>query len=109
MADKIFAQGMYFKKEENSPDYVIGNLSIKVPEAIPFIQQHENNAGYVNIDIKKSKGGKLYCELNTYIKKSETPKNEVEENQKGLSEVKTKSEDTIEYPEEDINPEDIPF
>ena len=35
---------------------------------IPFLQAHENNAGYVNCDVKESREGKLYVELNAYKK-----------------------------------------
>jgi hypothetical protein len=33
-----------------------------------FLQQHEKPDGWVNIDLKESKGGKLYAELNTWTK-----------------------------------------
>lgn len=82
--DKIFADGFRFEKpREGSPEFVKGRISVKVPEAIAFLEQHQNNGGWVNIDLKKSQGGKLYLELNTW-----TPK-------------KTD--------EEDINPDEIPF
>ena len=29
MADKVFADGFSFKRRENAPDFVIGNLSIE--------------------------------------------------------------------------------
>lgn len=104
MAEKIFAKGIYFSQRVGAPVYVKGSLSIKVSEAISFLEQHVNGSGYVNIDVKESKGGKLYCELNTYVAKSKTPRNEVEDNQAKLNDM-----DTIEYPEEDINPDEIPF
>jgi hypothetical protein len=69
--EKTFAKGFIFKKAENAPDFVIGNLSIKVDEAIEFIKSNENN-NWVNLDIKKSKDNKFYIELNTY-KKSDLP------------------------------------
>lgn len=75
MADKIFAEGMYFEKpHENAPEFVKGKISIKVAQAVPFLEKHENGGGYVNLDLKKSKEGKLYLELNQYIKeKKEEP------------------------------------
>jgi len=95
--DKIFAQGMMFKPPSaNAPDFILGGVSFKVDEFIAFLQAHNTNAGWVNVDIKESKGGKWYCELNTY--KPDRPNLEPKE------EVPT-----IEYPEEEINPDDLPF
>jgi|TARA_R110002074_G_scaffold250691_5_gene422324 hypothetical protein len=63
--EKIFADGFLFKRKENAPDFVIGSQSIKVDEAIQFLTDNVKN-GWVNIDIKMSKGGKYYCELDTW-------------------------------------------
>lgn len=64
--EPIFAKGLYFQKREQAPSYVVGALSVKVAEFSAFIAQNQNNAGYCNIDIKQSKGGKYYAELNTF-------------------------------------------
>lgn len=105
--EKIFADGMHFQRRDGAPTFVVGQVSFKVPEAIPFLTRHQNNAGYVNVDIKISQGGKYYIELNTY-KPSNNPANspvrQEEKNQSDLNEL-----DTIEYPEEQFNAEDIPF
>jgi hypothetical protein len=63
--EKIFAQGFSFKRNEKAPDFVIGRLSIKIDEATVFMK---NNAkgGWVNLDVKKSKGGAYYIELDTF-------------------------------------------
>ncbi len=61
------ASGFYFDKpREGAPDFVKGKLSIKVSEAMELIKKHENNAGYVNLDLLKSKAGKLYMTVNTF-------------------------------------------
>jgi hypothetical protein len=65
MTEKIFAKGINFKKRAGSPDFVIGNLNIKVDEAIETLKQNENN-GWVNLDILTSKEGKPYVEVNTW-------------------------------------------
>ncbi len=101
--EKIFADGMHFQKRDGAPTFVVGQVSFKVPEVIPFLNKHQNNAGYVNVDIKISQGGKYYMELNTYKPTNNVVKQE-ERNQSELNNL-----DTIEYPEEQINPEDIPF
>lgn len=68
--EKIFPKGIYFERpREGAPEFIKGRINIKVPELIPFIQANQNNAGYVNLDLKKSKEGKLYLELNTFTPK----------------------------------------
>ena len=65
--EKIWADGFRFEKpREGAPEFVKGRISIKVPEAIAFLNLHQSNAGWVNLDLKKSKEGKLYLELNTF-------------------------------------------
>ena len=62
----VFADGFIFKRpREGAPEFVKGALSIKVDEAIAFLQKH-NNAGWVNLDLKNSQGGKLYLQLNDW-------------------------------------------
>lgn len=66
MADeKVFADGFIFKRNNNAPDFVVGRMSIKLDDAIAFLKEHQSN-GWVNIDIKKSQGGKFYTELDTW-------------------------------------------
>jgi len=65
MAEKIFEEGFVFKKNPNSPEFVIGRLSIKADEAINFIDNNAKN-GWVNISIMQSRGGAYYCELDTF-------------------------------------------
>jgi len=70
MPEKIFADGMFFKRpREGAPDFVRGAISIKVAEFIPFIEKHAKD-GWVNLDLKNSKGDKLYLELNTWQKET---------------------------------------
>ena len=64
--DPVFADGFIFKRpREGAPEFVKGALSLKVDEAIAFLQKH-NNAGWVNLDLKNSQGGKLYLQLNDW-------------------------------------------
>lgn len=63
--EKIFAEGILFKRNEKAPEYVVGNLSVKLEEAIPFLQQHAKN-GWTNLSIMLSKGGKYYLQIDTY-------------------------------------------
>ena len=41
--DKIFADGFIFKRRENAPDFVIGNISVKVDEAVAFLKANHKN------------------------------------------------------------------
>lgn len=68
--EKVFAKGIYFDKpKEGSPDFVKGKISVKVDDFIAFAKEHEKKSGYINLDLKKSKEGKLYLELNSWEKK----------------------------------------
>lgn len=73
MAEKVFAKGLYGKQpRENAPDFVVGSVSVKVEDFIPFLHANVNEKGYVNIDLLKGKEGKLNCVLNEYgLKKKE--------------------------------------
>jgi len=67
----VFADGIIFKRpREGAPDFVKGSLSFKVEEAVAFLQKHVDN-GWVNVDLKKSKGGKLYLQLNDWKPKGD--------------------------------------
>jgi hypothetical protein len=69
--EKIFADGFSFKRSDNAPDFVVGKQSIKVDEAIAFLKANAKN-GWVNLDIKRAKGGNFYCELDTWVAKPRT-------------------------------------
>lgn len=65
MSDKVFVDGMVVKRHEKAPDFVICNLSLKGKELVEFMRQHQKD-GWVNVQIKRSQGGKLYAELDTW-------------------------------------------
>lgn len=69
--EKVFAEGIIFKRNENAPDFVVGAMSVKVEEAVPFLQANAKN-GWTNLQIKQSQGGKYYVELDTFEPKSKT-------------------------------------
>lgn len=75
--ETIFADGIIFKRpREGAPAFVKGAMSVKVDEAIAFLQKHAKN-GWVNLDLLSSKDNtKLYFKLNTYEpeKKEDAPK-----------------------------------
>jgi len=74
--DKVFADGIIFKRNDNAPSFAIGKLSFKVDEAIAFLQANDKN-GWVNCNINKAQSGKIYIELDTWeangFQKKEAP------------------------------------
>lgn len=70
MSDKVFVDGMVVKRHEKAPDFVICNLSLKGKELVEFMRQHQKD-GWVNVQIKRSQGGKLYAELDTWEPKEQ--------------------------------------
>ena len=85
--EKIFADGFILKRRDNAPDFVLGSLSVKLEEALPFLNSNQKN-GWVNVDIKQSQNGKYYMQLDTW---EPTPKAEP-----------TKAEATLEEPKDDL-------
>lgn len=97
--EKIFAEGFIFKRSEKAPDFVVGNLSLRVDEAITFLKNNDKN-GWVNLSIKKARSGNYYLELDTFEPSKQ-------------SQTKTKSAPTKNTKEEDVAPpiddEELPF
>lgn len=69
--ETIFADGFRIEKpKEGSPEFVKLRLSFKVAEFIELLKKYENNAGWVNMDMLKSKdGSRLYATVNTFVPK----------------------------------------
>ncbi len=63
--ETVFADGLIFKLKDNQPDFVIGNISVKVEEFVKFLNAHSDN-GWVNIQVLKSQAGKPYAKLDTW-------------------------------------------
>jgi len=63
--EKVFADGFSFKRRAGAPDFVIGNISVKVDDAVAFLQKNAKG-GWVNLDILTAKSGKQYIELNQW-------------------------------------------
>lgn len=61
--------GLYPKKRDGQPDFVIGKLSINVAQFREWMQKYmkENaNAEWINLDMLVSKAGKGYAKLDTW-------------------------------------------
>jgi len=72
----IFASGIYFKMPKvDTPDFVLLDASIKAHDLFLWCQSHQDNKGWVNITIKRSKSGVVYADLNNWkptVKDSDT-------------------------------------
>ena len=65
----VFADGLIVKKPgENAPDFIKLDMAYKVDEFIKFLKDNEYN-GWVNTNLKISKQGKLYVQLNDYARR----------------------------------------
>ena len=68
--EKIFADGFSFSTRENQPDFVVGRVSVKVDDAIPFLKKHASEKGWVNLNVLVGRSGNPYVELVTFKPKS---------------------------------------
>lgn len=68
MSDKDieFVDGLFFKEPRaQAPDYVKGSISIQPGKLAAWCQTHAGEE-WVNVDVKESKGGKVYCAVNDW-------------------------------------------
>lgn len=109
MADKILPKGIYFNSpRDGAPEFVKGSISIKVADAITFLQDNQNGGGYVNIDVLTAKEtGKPYCVLNTYVKQEAPQVVKEAQAQESLNNMDKFT--APEYPDDAIDISDIPF
>jgi hypothetical protein len=64
--DNNFPAGFIWKKPaDNAPDFVKGKISIKVSEFKNWLDENVNN-DWVNLDVLKSKEGKIYAKKNDW-------------------------------------------
>jgi poly(A) polymerase Pap1 len=84
--EKVFANGFIFKRRDNAPEFVIGELSVRVSEAVEFLQRYDKN-GWVNLNINISKSGKKYVELNTFEPKPQEQQQPQQEKQQDANRV----------------------
>lgn len=66
MTEKLFAKGIFYKRRESAPDFVIGNLSVKKDDFVEFVNEHAGSDGWLNLNILKSQSGKPYIEVDTW-------------------------------------------
>ena len=65
--DIEFPSGLYFDRRDNAPDFVIGQISIVKHKFLEWLAQADaSGKGYVNLDVKRSRDGKLYVSVNKW-------------------------------------------
>ena len=66
--ETVFADGFFFERpKEGAPEFIKGKISIQAEKAIAFINAHKSEAGYINLDLCKSREkGTLYLKLNNF-------------------------------------------
>jgi len=105
--DPVFADGFIFKRpREGAPEFVKGALSLKVDEAIAFLQKH-NSGGWVNLDLKNSQGGKLYLQLNDWKPPTQDAAQPPSRAPQAPTQAGTNPQDSQDAPA--ITDKDIPF
>ena len=66
-----YVKGMFAKRNEKAPDFVVCSLSVKTDEFIQFLRENTNDKGYVNLQVLKSRDkGTLYAVLDTFEPKT---------------------------------------
>jgi len=88
--EKIYAKGLFAKRNENAPEFVICGLSVKTDDLTQFLKENTNEKGYVNLQVLKSREkGTLYAVVDTFEPKASTTSTEVKKA------VKTQVNDTF--------------
>ena len=102
MSDVEFADGFFFKRNDNAPDWAIGKLSINLDKARKTFSDHVKD-GWLNLEIKQSKNGKYYVQIDTW------EPNPAEVNANGMMQAKAAAEPIVEQPPFIDDGEDLPF
>ena len=74
--EKVFADGFKFKlPNENAPDWVVGEMSVRVESAIAWLKTYVKKDGYVNLKINISGSSqKPYIQLDDFVPDSKKRK-----------------------------------
>lgn len=106
MSEEVeFPKGLMVKaKHENAPDYVLCKLSIRREELIEWLQGKDGD--WINLDVKESKGGKLYAAVDTW-----KPDNQRggSGGSRGGAPQRTRPHQSKPAPVDDFDDQEIPF
>jgi len=77
---KEFCKGLYFTEtdltkniETNEKQFIFFKVSIRKKELIEYLESQNNDDDWTNIDVKRSRTGKFYGEVNTYKPREDNP------------------------------------
>lgn len=109
MEEKIFVDGIFIElPSEKAPAFVKYKISYNAKKMIDWLQQHQNEKGWVNTTLLESRNGKLYQQLDTY-----KPSQEVKDFEKEVQEIIRKREEEpderVDEVDRDKTLDDIPF
>jgi len=106
-----FVDGLIIKEpRQGAPEFIKGSISIKRQELIAWLSGKQDD--WINVDIKVSKGGKWYAQVNSWKPENgggNSGQNAPAQSAPNNSAPAPVSSGSIEYPSDEINPEDIPF
>ena len=69
--ENVFVKGMFVKRNEKAPDFVVCSISLKIDEFAKFVKENKNDKGYLNVQVLKSKDkGTMYAVLDTFEPKT---------------------------------------
>lgn len=101
--DPEFVDGLIIKAPRSgAPEFVKGSISIKREELIGWLSQKSDE--WINLDIKESRGGKWYAQINTW-----KPEGGQKTGAPAPAQKQTQAPANDASLEEDMNADDIPF
>jgi len=116
---KEFCKGLYFNEtdltkniETNEKQFIFFKVSIRKKELIEYLESQNNDDDWTNIDVKRSRTGKFYGEVNTYKPREDNPIEQNREPQpisKHLKDFEQKQKDEWEKSKEDKSFDEPPF
>ena len=84
---KEFCKGLYFTEtdltkniETSEKQFIFFKVSIRKKELIEYLESQNSDDDWINVDIKRSRTGKFYGEVNTYKPRED---NSIEQNRSG--------------------------
>ena len=66
MSEKEFPKGLFAKRNDNAPDFVLCSLSVKKKEFVEYLRTLDREDEWCNFQVKRSQGGKVYVELDMW-------------------------------------------
>lgn len=80
----IFSEGLTFRMpSDKAPDFILLQMAVQGNKFFKWCQDHQDERGWVNLTIKRSKNNTVYADLDTWKpKQEEAPQRELTEQDK---------------------------